>query len=180
VAYNKDTLDLTVERDGETIVLNDVKFPVFQAADDLSSPDIDFKVKAEEKTFINILKHSVFRTGSFVTLMYDTIIDMVTGKLSVKYVSGPVGTSTVIYQAAKSGFETLLSLVALISINLAVVNLLPLPALDGGKFVFLLIELIFRKRVPQKVEAAISFAGIVALMILMAVIVFKDIFFPIV
>ena len=112
--------------------------------------------------------------------MYDTIIDMVTGKLSVKYVSGPVGTSTVIYQAAQTGIETLLSLVALISINLAVVNLLPLPALDGGKLVFLLIELIFRKKVPQKIEAAISFGGIVALMILMVVIVFKDIFFPII
>ena len=180
VTYNKDTLDITVERNGEKLLLRDVRFPVLQAAEDLSAPDIDFKVKAEEKTVLNILKHSVFRTGSFVTLMYDTIIDMVTGKLSVKYVSGPVGTSTVIYQAAKTGFETLLSLVALISINLAVVNLLPLPALDGGKLVFLLIELIFRKKVPQKIEAAISFAGIVILMILMVVIVFKDIFFPIV
>ncbi|MBQ6052411.1 MAG: RIP metalloprotease RseP [Clostridia bacterium] len=180
VAYNKDTLDITVDRNGETVVLEGVRFPVFQAAEDLSSPDIDFKVKAEDNTVLNVLKHSVFRTGSFVTLMYDTIIDMVTGKLSVKYVSGPVGTSTVIYQAAKTGIETLLSLVALISINLAVVNLLPLPALDGGKLVFLLIELIFRKKVPQKIEAAISFAGIVILMILMVVIVFKDIFFPIV
>ncbi len=180
VSYNKDTLDITVERDGEKILLNDVHFPVLQAAEDLTSPDIDFKVKAEEKTLLNILKHSVFRTGSFITLMYDTIIDMVTGKLSVKYVSGPVGTSTVIYQAAQTGIETLLSLVALISINLAVVNLLPLPALDGGKLVFLLIELIFRKKVPAKIEAAISFAGIVILMILMVVIVFKDIFFPII
>ncbi|MBQ6172556.1 MAG: RIP metalloprotease RseP [Clostridia bacterium] len=180
VAYNKDTLDVTVERDGEKVLLKDVRFPVFKAAEDLTSPDIDFKVKAEEKTILNVLKHSVFRTGSFITLMYDTIIDMVTGKLSVKYVSGPVGTSTVIYQAAQTGIETLLSLVALISINLAVVNLLPLPALDGGKLVFLLIELIFRKKVPQKIEAAISFGGIVALMILMVVIVFKDIFFPII
>ena len=180
VAYNKDSLDITVERNGETVLLKDVKFPVVRAAEDLMSPDIDFKVKAEEKTFLNIIKHSVFRTKSFVTLMFDTIIDMVTGKLSVKYVSGPVGTSTVIYQAAQSGFETLLSLVALISINLAVVNLLPLPALDGGRFVFLLIELIFRKRVPQKIEATINFIGITVLMLLMVVIVFKDIFFPIV
>ncbi|MBO5299641.1 MAG: site-2 protease family protein, partial [Clostridia bacterium] len=162
------------------VLLEDVTFPVFEAAEGLTSPDLDFKVRADEKTVFNIIKHSVFRTRSFVTLMYDTIIDMVTGKLSVKYVSGPVGTSSVIYEAAQSGFETLLSLVALISINLAVVNLLPLPALDGGRFVFLLIELILRKKVPQEVEGTINFIGLAALMILMVVIVFKDIFFPIV
>lgn len=180
VSYNENFLDIEVERNGEKILLEDVEFPIFQAAEDLTAPDIDFKVKAEDKTVLNILKHAVFRTRSFVTLMYDTIIDMVTGKLSVKYVSGPVGTSSVIYEAAQSGFETLLSLVALISINLAVVNLLPLPALDGGRFVFLLIELIFRRKVPQDVEATINFVGLAALMILMVVIVFKDIFFPIV
>jgi len=180
VAYNENTLDIEVERDGKIIHLEDVTFPVFEAAEGLTSPDLDFKVRADEKTVYNIIKHAVFRTRSFVTLMYDTIIDMVTGKLSVKYVSGPVGTSSVIYEAAQSGFETLLSLVALISINLAVVNLLPLPALDGGRFVFLLIELIFRKKVPQEIEGTINFIGLAALMILMVVIVFKDIFFPIV
>ena len=180
VSYNESALDIEVIRDNKTILLENVTFPMYQAAEGLSSPDIDFKVKAEEKTLLNILKHSVFRTGSFVTLMYNTILDMLTGKLSVKYVSGPVGTSTVIYEAAQSGFQTLLSLIALISINLAVVNLLPLPALDGGRFVFLLIELISRKRIPKNVEATINFAGIVILMVLMVVIVFKDIFFPIV
>ncbi len=180
VAYNENTLDMKVVRNGETVLLENVEFPTYTAAEGLSSPDIDFKVKAEEKNIMNVLKHSIFRTKSFVTLMYDTIIDMITGRLSVKYVSGPVGTSNVIYEAAQSGFETLLSLVALISINLAVVNLLPLPALDGGRFVFLLIELIFRKKVPQDVEATINFIGLAALMILMVVIVFKDIFFPII
>lgn len=180
VSYNKNTLDIEVERDGNIVLLTEVSFPVYQAAEGLTSPDIDFKVKAEDKNVLTILKHSVFRTKSFITLMYDTIIDMVTGKLSVKYVSGPVGTSSVIYEAAQSGFETLLSLVALISINLAVVNLLPLPALDGGRFVFLLFEMIFRRKIPQDVEATINFIGLAALMILMVVIVFKDIFFPIV
>lgn len=180
VSYNQNTIDIEVVRNGQTVLLTDVNFPIYEAADGLTSPDIDFKVRAEEKTLLNILKHSVFRTKSFVTLMYDTIIDMVTGKLSVKYVSGPVGTSSVIYEAAQSGIETLLSLVALISINLAVVNLLPLPALDGGRFVFLLIELIFKKKVPQNIEATINFVGLAALMLLMVVIVFKDIFFPIV
>jgi len=180
LAYGKDSLDITVKRDGETVVLEDVGFPVTEVAEGLLSPTTDFRVYREEKNILNILKHSVFRTRSFITLMYDSIADMVTGKLSVKYVSGPVGTSEVISQAAQTGWDTLLSLVALISINLAVVNLLPLPALDGGRFVFLLIELIIRKPVPQKFEAVVNFAGMVVLLGLMVVITFKDILFPIV
>lgn len=179
-AYNRDSVDMVVERNGERVVLNDVKFPKEQVGKELYSMVPDFYVNPEAKSFVNIMKHTLFRTLSFVTVMYETLGDLVTGKASVEYLSGPVGTSTVIASAAKSGFMTLISLVALISINLCVVNLLPLPALDGGRLVFMLIELIRGKPVNQKYEAVVHFVGLLLLFALMILITFKDIFYPVV
>ena len=179
-AYGKDNVDVVVERNGEKVKLAGVKFPLQQIGKDLYSMAPDFYVNREVKIFGNIMKHTLFRTISFVTMMYETLADLVTGKASFNYLSGPVGTSTVIASAAKSGFMTLLSLVALISINLCVVNLLPLPALDGGRLVFMFIEMIRGKPIDQKYESVIHFVGLMLLFALMIVITFKDIFFPIV
>ena len=180
MALDTETVDITVKRDGEKITLYGVKFPQLQLSEELSGLDTDFKVYKEEKNFVNIVKQSFFRTGSYVTMMYDTLRELFTGGLSVKYVSGPVGTSTVISQAAKLGIDTFLSLVALLSINLAVVNLLPLPALDGGRFIFLLIELVRGKPVPQKYESVVHLVGMVILLLFSVFIMLKDIFFPVV
>lgn len=177
--YNTDTVDLEVLRDGEKITLAGVKFPTFEAAENLSVIDFDFKVYAEDKNVGTVLKNAFFQTGSFVKTVYGTLFDILTGRVSAQYLSGPVGTSNVIAQAASTGAYTLFYLVALISVNLAVVNILPLPALDGGRILFLLIELIRRKPVSKKIEAAIHFAGIILLFSLMILITFKDIFFPV-
>ncbi len=111
--------------------------------------------------------------------MYESLFDMITGRVSLKYVSGPIGTSQVIAEAAASGLASLASLMALISINLCVINLLPLPALDGGRLVFLVIEGIRKKPINRDAEAIVHFVGLILLLILMVVIAFKDIFFPI-
>jgi regulator of sigma E protease len=179
-AYNENSVDIVVERNGEKVSLDDVKFPLEQIGKDLYCMVPDFYVNREDKNVGNIIKHTFFRTLSFVTVMYETLGDLVTGKASIEYLSGPVGTSTVIASAAKSGFMTLLSLVALISINLCVVNLLPLPALDGGRLVFMVIELIRGKPINQKYEAVIHFVGLLLLFALMILITFKDIFFPVI
>ena len=89
--------------------------------------------------------------------------------------SGPIGVTEQIGAAAKQGGTTFLSVVILISVNLGVMNLLPIPALDGGRLVFQFIELIFRKKVPTEIEAKIHFVGIVLLMGLMLVVSGKDI-----
>lgn len=178
--YNTDTVTLEVIRNGEKTVLENVKFPVLNAAENLSVIDFDFKVYAEEKNVGTVLKNAFFQTGSFVKTVYGTLADIVTGRVSAQYISGPVGTSTVIAEAASTGAYTLFYLIALISVNLAVVNILPLPALDGGRILFCLIEVIFRKPVNKKVESAIHFAGILVLFALMILITFKDIFFPVV
>ncbi len=177
--YNIEKIDVTVLRDGVEIELKDVEFPTMEFAEGLTGLTVDFLVYRQDKNVGSIIKETVYRTGSYISMMYESLIQLVTGEMSVKYVSGPVGISNVVAEAATIGFDAVLSLTALISLNLAVVNLLPLPALDGGRLIFVLIELIFRKRVPQKYEAVIHFVGLVALMALMVVIVFKDIFFPI-
>ncbi|MBQ2880657.1 MAG: RIP metalloprotease RseP, partial [Clostridia bacterium] len=177
--FNSESVDLTVLRDGEEVVLENVVFPKIEEAEGLSCFSVDFKVYGKEKTFMNVMREAVNRTGSYISMMYETLGQLITGKMSVKYVSGPVGISSAIAESAKIGLNSVLSLMALISLNLAVMNLLPLPALDGGRLIFLLIELVTRKRVPQKYEAVVHFVGLVALLVLMVIIVFKDIFFPI-
>ena len=177
--FNLESVDLTVLRDGEEVILEDVVFPKVEEADGLSFFSEDFKVYGKEKTVMNVLKEAINRTGSYISMMYETLGQLLTGKMSVKYVSGPVGISSAIAESAKIGLNSVLSLMALISLNLAVMNLLPLPALDGGRLVFLLIELVTGKSVPQKYEAVVHFVGLVVLLALMVIIVFKDIFFPI-
>ena len=177
--YGKESVDITVLRDGEKVFLDDVQFPLMQISEDMSSIVPDFYVMAEAKTVGSVLKHTFFRTVSYVTMMYESLFDMITGRVSLRYVSGPIGTSQVIAEAAASGLASLASLMALISINLCVINLLPLPALDGGRLVFLVIEGIRKKPINRDAEAIIHFVGLILLLILMVVVAFKDIFFPI-
>ena len=177
--YGSDSVNITVLRNGEEIELTGVKFETYEVAEGMYSIYPDFKVYAKEKTFLNTVHETFFRTISFVTLTYESFGDLITGRASIQYLSGPVGTSEVIAEAARSGWDSILYLIALITINLGVVNMLPLPALDGGRFVFLLIELIRGKPINQKYESVIHLIGLALLLLLMIVITFKDIFFPI-
>ena len=99
-AYNKNTLDITVLRNNEVIEFKDVPFPAEQISDKISSIIPDFLVFAEHKTFGTVLYHTFFRMTSYVKLMYQTVFDLVTGRASIDYVSGPIGTSKVISNAA--------------------------------------------------------------------------------
>jgi regulator of sigma E protease len=147
--------------------------------EDLAYPKVDFRVYREEKTFGSVVKNIINETGSYLTSMYTGLRDMITGRVSLKYVSGPIGVSSAIGEAATLGWASLVSIAALISINLFVMNLLPLPALDGGRFLCMLIELIIRRPIPAKVEGFIHAIGLLALLALTAVIAFKDLFFPV-
>ncbi len=98
---------------------------------------------------------------------------LITGKLGMSAVGGTVTTIKAMADSASYGFSSLLYLVCIISANLAVMNLLPLPALDGGRIVFVLIEWIFKKPVPRKVEAIIHTVG---LLLLFAFAIFADVF----
>ncbi len=106
---------------------------------------------------------------------YTLIHDGLTGHGNLSAVTGPVGIVGVVGDAAKFGFIYLLSFTALISINLAVINLIPFPALDGGRLLFLLIEKIKGSRITPKIANTINFIGFGLLMILMVVITYHDI-----
>ena len=166
--------DITVVRNGEKVLLQGVKFATSQIGS-MTVSDRDFYFSVEPKNVGNVLKHSFFRAVSFGRAIYDSLVDLVRGRYSISEVSGPVGTVEVIGEAAKSGIDDLLYLAAFITINLGIFNLLPLPALDGGRILFVLIELLRGKPVPAKYEGMVHFVGFAALILLIVVVTFFDI-----
>ena len=112
---------------------------------------------------------------SYSAVIWRSLIDLISGKFGISAVSGPVGLTAAIGDVAKQSLQALLPIMALITINLGLFNLLPVPALDGGRVVFILFEMIFRKPVPQKYESWVHAAGFIVLIIFMLLITFKDI-----
>lgn len=167
-------LDITVVRDGKTVVIPDVQFPTFYESGTIFG-NVDFYVLGENADVGNIMKHSFFRATSTIKMIWESLYDMLAGRYSVETISGPVGVTETLGEAAKEGVEDLIYMAVVISMNLGVMNLLPLPALDGGRLLFQLIELLRRRPIDRNVEGMIHFAGMVLLMILFVVITCKDI-----
>ncbi len=167
-------VDLVVERNGERITLHDVSFPTIETQG-VTLGEEDFKIYAERPSFKNIMKHAFFRSFSTVKMFFDSIVDMIGGRYGLDAVSGPVGVAGVVGQATQAGFSTLLYLFTIITMNLAVFNLLPFPALDGGNIIFHLYQLITGKCVKKEVEQAINTVGIMLLMALALFITVRDI-----
>ena len=136
---------------------------------------MDFKIYRTEKTFGSVLSYSFEKSVLIVRMCWESLFDLITGRYTLAAVSGPVGISEAIGDAARMGFANLLYITALISINLGVMNLLPIPALDGGRMVTLLVEMITRKRMPRKVEGMINAIGLMALLAFSAIIMVKDV-----
>ena len=167
-------VDLVVRRAGEKIKLEDVSFAV-ATEDGLSFGQIDFSVQSMPKTFTGVLKQTWYQSLTSIKLIWTTLYDTLRGRYGIEQLSGPVGVTKAIGEAASAGPASLLLLCELISMNLGVFNLLPLPALDGGRIVFLLIELVRRKPIKPEYEGYVHLAGIILLMGLMIIITYKDI-----
>ena len=168
-------IDLVVLRDGKQITLKDVEFPTESSAG-ATFGNYDFVMLAEEANFKTVLKHSFFRSFSTVKVIIDSLADLIGGRYGAEAVSGPVGMADAVGEATKTGFNSILYLFTLITMNLGVFNLLPLPALDGGRLIFLIIEGIRRKPIKKEIEQAINTVGIMLLMALMLLVTVKDIF----
>ena len=113
-------------------------------------------------------------------MVYLSLFDMVTGKYSIKDISGPIGVVDYVSQTAEASsqakdYTALFKMMALITINIGIFNLLPIPALDGGRLFFLLIELVRRKPINQRYESIIHAVGMAVLLLFVAAISFKDI-----
>lgn len=167
-------IDIVVKRNGQKITLNDVSFPVVES-EGMPFGDMDFKVLAESRSFLNIIKQTFYRSVSTVKMVYDSLVGLVTGRFGMDAVSGPIGVAETVGSAAKTDYLSFIYIVSILTINLGVVNLLPFPALDGGRFVMLVIEGIRRKPINRNIEAYINFVGIVVLFAFMIFISFKDI-----
>ena len=174
--YGHESIDLTIIRDGETVVINDVRFPTVEEQGQTFGI-IDFKITGYvEKGVFKVIGLSVRKAALVMRMCWESIIDLITGRYTVEAVSGPVGISAAIGDAASAGILSLLNITVLISMNLGFMNLVPFPALDGGRLITILIEMITRKKIPAKVEAMINGIGITILFALMILILFKDVF----
>lgn len=167
-------IDIVVKRGGELITLEDVVFSTV-TSEGVTFGMPDFRVYAEEKTVLSVTKHTFFRSVSTVKMIWESIIDLIGGRYGFEAVSGPVGVASAVSDAAQSGFLDFLYLVVVIAVNLGVFNLLPIPALDGGRLLFQVIELIRRKPLKAEVEGYVHFVGIILLLLLMLVVTFKDV-----
>lgn len=122
---------------------------------------------------IGLIGYSFWESITQMQMMLNQVGEIFTGKINVKYLSGPVGIAKVV--GATDTGDAFLSLLIFISLNLGIVNLLPIPPLDGGKLVFILIEGITRKRPNPKIEMYLQLAGMALLLLLMVFVTFNDI-----
>ena len=167
-------IDILVKRNGEKLLLSDVVFPTTEEQG-ITFGTLDFKVLVEERTFGNLMKQSFTRSVSAVKMVIDSLAGLVNGRFGLDAVSGPIGTAELVGKAAKTNVNTFLYIIAILTINLGVFNLIPFPALDGGRFLFLIIEGIRRKPINKNVEAYINFGGIIILFAFMIFVSFKDV-----
>ena len=168
-------IDITVMRDGESVTVPDVVFPTVESAGQTFGAS-DFKIiGTEERSIGDVLMQSWHKSILIVRMCWESIYDLVVGRYSVEAVSGPVGISGAIGDAARGKDWQLLYMTTLISINLGVMNLLPVPALDGGRTIMILAEMITKKKIPAKIEQKINAIGLAVLLLLSFVIMIKDV-----
>ncbi|MBQ8926972.1 MAG: site-2 protease family protein [Oscillospiraceae bacterium] len=171
-----ESMTVVVRRNGERVTLENVRF--YNTA---TQGRLDFRVYAEKLSIGSVLRYSFLDTVSTGRLIGTSLKDLLTGKYSFQDLSGPVGIISTIGEAASYGetfrqhLTSVLSLASFITINVGIFNLLPLPALDGGRLVFLLVEAVRRKPVNPEHEGMVHFVGMALLLLLMVAVTFQDI-----
>lgn len=176
-------VSMKVERGGEKVDLGTFAMRSETTESGREVVSVDFWVLPEERSVPAILRRGVFDTYSMIRMVLASLKGILTGRFGLNELAGPVGTAQAITQAAGMGLESgfgaavgnIVYMIVMITVNLGVVNLLPLPALDGGRLLFLLWEAVTRKPVPQKYEGWIHAAGFALLMVLMVVLTASDI-----
>ncbi len=163
-------VQVTVLRDGQELEFSAI--PEYDEQAGRSKIGIAPEMKRNPVTAVG---RGVQSTWDMTVMMYDIIVKLFTGDVSAKELSGPVGIVYVVNDSAKAGIIYVVYLAALLSLNLAVMNLLPFPALDGGRLLFLLIRKVTGRRVTDEMEGKIHFVGIMLLFALMIYVTWNDI-----
>ena len=167
-------VEITVLRNGEKVVLENVVFPQ-TVLEGVVFGVPDFSVLPEEKTFSSVVKNSFYTCKSTVKMIWESLFDLISGRYGAEHISGPIGVTGAITTAAKTSAYSLFYLIAVIAMNLGVFNLLPIPALDGASLLLLIVEMITKKKLPEKIEGTIKAIGFALLMLLAIMVSFKDI-----
>ena len=134
---------------------------------------VEFKL-TKEKGFFAPIKYAFEKTGSYFKQMIITFKMLFAGKAGMNDLSGPVGIYSIVGETREAGFQSLLQLVALLSINVGFINLIPFPAFDGGRILFLIIEKIKGSKINSKVENTLHNIGFILLLLLLLYITFND------
>jgi regulator of sigma E protease len=179
---NPDSVDIEVLRNGKTLAFNNVKFHS-RKVDGKNYLTLDFYVMPIRKNPGTLITKSAQDTVSTVRMVWYSLVGFATGKFGFNDVAGPVGAVSAINQAASAGLaqsfmaglNNILYMTMILTVNLGVVNLMPFPALDGGKILFLLVEAVRRKPLQQKYVGVVETAGFCLLMGFMVVVTYSDI-----
>lgn len=172
---SEDSLTLTLkDKQGLT---KESKVTVTENKDDqLLGYSYGFYIAGEEaKGFFGAIKYAFLKFISTIEQMVFTVFYLITGDISLSMLSGPVGIFNVVGQSAKAGFSSVVSLLCLICINVGFINFLPLPAMDGGHILFIIVEKIKGSKVNPKIENMIHNIGFILLMLLMILVTYNDI-----
>ena len=175
-------MSFDVKRDGSYLHFDSVKFGTVER-DGKEMIQLDFQVQGIDNSFGVLVSQSFLSTVSTVRMVWSSLLGLVTGQFGFNEVAGPIGMTSAISQVASEGLKSsfwdalnnLIYIMTIITLNLGVVNLLPLPALDGGRLVFLIIEAIRRKPIKPEHEGLIHGIGMAALMIFMVIISINDV-----
>ena len=168
------THEVTVRREGEKVTLPSVKMEA-TVTDANGNKRIGITFAELPDSLGMHLSMSVRTAVNYARLVWSSMGMLVSGQVGVDQLAGPVGMAEVMADTAKYSMISFFQLVAFISINLGVMNLLPLPALDGGRLVFLIIEGIRRKPVPPRYEGYVHAAGLMLLLMLMVYVTGQDV-----
>ena len=161
-----ETILFTLERNGEYIDVNLIP-------DYIPQYYLGIAFKMAENTFINHVQYGLTETKEFTLSIVENLKQLFSGKISVDQMMGPVGISDMV--ASTNGLQDFIYILALISLSLGVTNLLPIPALDGGKIVLLIIEAIRRKPLKPETEATITLIGFSLLITLSLYVTYNDV-----
>lgn len=167
------TIDMVVSRDGKDVNLQ-VEFEMDEY-EGTRYVKMDFWLKGVEKTFGNVITQTFKEFVSYAKMVFLSVHDLLVGRYSLSELSGPVGAVSVVSSAVKTSVYSMLKIMALLTINVGLFNLFPIPALDGWRLFVLIAEGITRKKLPSKVEYIINAVGLVLLLGLMCLVTFSDI-----
>lgn len=179
---NPDSVDIVVNRNGQSVSFENVQLKS-QEISGKNYVTLEFYVKAIRKNFVSLIGKACQDTVSVVRLVWYSLISLLTGKYGLNEMSGPIGAADAVGQAVTAGLKesflaglnNVINIMMLITVNLGVFNLIPFPALDGGKLFLFFIEVIRRKPVNEKYVGVVETAGFVLLMCFMVVVSFSDI-----